>query len=83
MVSIWETVETVRQAIREAVALLKTKDYDAVKRFTGIDLVSIYIHERRHCEIDNLFYLFLSVAYVVVLHATVHLECILPYKESL
>ena len=62
MVSIWETVKSVKQAIIEAVALLKTKDDDAAKRFTGIDLVSIYIQERRHCEIDNLFYLFLSLS---------------------
>jgi len=40
MVSIWETVETVKQAITEAVALINTKDDDAAKRFTGIDLVS-------------------------------------------
>ena len=82
MVSIWETVESVKQAIIDAVALIKTKDDDAAKRFTGIAMVSIYIHERR-CEIDNLFYLFLSLAYVVVLHATANLECLLPYKESL
>ena len=46
LTGIWDRVKSVKQAITDTVAWLKSTGDDVAKRFTGIDLVSIHcVHE--------------------------------------